>query len=97
MRSFCITPPFGKGGRGGFALPNPHASLEVGRGCPPYGHTMNIMVLGIGNLIMSDDGIGVRVVQLIAERYRLPGNVTVWLMAAPRASTFCRRSRAPTG
>jgi hydrogenase maturation protease len=38
---------------------------------------MNIMVLGIGNLVMSDDGIGVRVVQLIAERYRLPGNVTV--------------------
>lgn len=38
---------------------------------------MNIMALGIGNLVMSDDGIGVRVVQLIAERYRLPGNVTV--------------------
>ena len=38
---------------------------------------MNIMVLGIGNLVMSDDGIGVRVVQLIAERYRLPGNATV--------------------
>jgi hydrogenase maturation protease len=38
---------------------------------------MSILVLGIGNLIMSDDGIGVRVVQLLAERYRFPAGVTV--------------------
>ena len=38
---------------------------------------MPILVLGIGNLIMSDDGIGVRVVQLLAERYRFPAGVTV--------------------
>ncbi|HEY5512905.1 MAG TPA: HyaD/HybD family hydrogenase maturation endopeptidase [Geomonas sp.] len=38
---------------------------------------MKILVLGIGNLVMSDDGIGVRVVQLIAERYRFPRHVTV--------------------
>ncbi|HEX8960768.1 MAG TPA: HyaD/HybD family hydrogenase maturation endopeptidase [Geobacteraceae bacterium] len=38
---------------------------------------MSILVLGIGNLIMSDDGIGVRVVQLLAERYRIPTGVTV--------------------
>jgi hydrogenase maturation protease len=36
-----------------------------------------ILVLGIGNLIMSDDGIGVRVVQLLAERYRYPAGVTI--------------------
>ncbi len=38
---------------------------------------MSILVLGIGNLVMSDDGIGVRVVQLLAERYRVPAGVTV--------------------
>ena len=38
---------------------------------------MKILVLGIGNLVMTDDGIGVRVVQLIEERYRFPAEVTV--------------------
>jgi len=38
---------------------------------------MKILVLGIGNLVMTDDGVGVRVVQLIEERYRFPGHVTV--------------------
>ncbi len=38
---------------------------------------MSVLVLGIGNLIMSDDGIGVRVVQLLAERYRYPAGVTI--------------------
>lgn len=35
------------------------------------------LILGIGNLVMSDDGIGVRVVQELQKRYRFPGNVTV--------------------
>ncbi len=38
---------------------------------------MSILVLGIGNLIMTDDGIGVRVVQLLTERYRFPDGVTL--------------------
>ncbi|HBG04473.1 MAG: hydrogenase expression/formation protein [Geobacteraceae bacterium GWC2_58_44] len=38
---------------------------------------MSILVLGIGNLIMSDDGIGVKVVQLLAERFVFPPEVTV--------------------
>jgi hydrogenase maturation protease len=38
---------------------------------------MNILVLGIGNLLMTDDGIGVRVVQLLGERYRFPERVTI--------------------
>jgi len=41
------------------------------------GMRLSILVLGIGNLIMSDDGIGVRVVQLLAERYRFPAGVSV--------------------
>ncbi len=35
------------------------------------------LVLGIGNLVMSDDGIGVRVVQELQRRYCFPGNVKV--------------------
>lgn len=38
---------------------------------------MSVLVLGIGNLVMSDDGIGVRVVQLLTERYRFPAGVTI--------------------
>jgi hydrogenase maturation protease len=38
---------------------------------------MEILVLGIGNLVMSDDGIGVRAVQALAERCRFPETVTV--------------------
>ena len=36
---------------------------------------MSVLVLGIGNMIMTDDGIGVRVVQLLADRFRLPPGV----------------------
>ena len=38
---------------------------------------MSTLVLGIGNLVMSDDGIGVRVVQLLGERYRFPADVSI--------------------
>ncbi|TWJ32425.1 HyaD/HybD family hydrogenase maturation endopeptidase [Geobacter argillaceus] len=39
--------------------------------------TDSILVLGIGNLLMADDGVGVRVVQGLASRYRFPAGVTV--------------------
>ena len=38
---------------------------------------MSTLVLGIGNLIMTDDGAGVRVAQRLMEGYRFPGGVTV--------------------
>ncbi len=38
---------------------------------------MSVLVLGIGNLIMSDDGVGVRVVQRLAAEFRFPPSVTV--------------------
>ncbi len=38
---------------------------------------MSVLVLGIGNLIMSDDGVGVRVVQRLATEFRFPPAVTV--------------------
>jgi len=34
-------------------------------------------VLGIGNLIMTDDGVGVRVVQYLSEGYVFPSEVTI--------------------
>lgn len=35
------------------------------------------LILGIGNLVMTDDGIGVRVAQELARRYRFPDDVKV--------------------
>jgi len=35
----------------------------------------SIVVLGVGNTLMRDDGIGVRVVRTLAETYDLPGHV----------------------
>ncbi len=48
-----------------------------------------IVVLGIGNILLRDEGIGVRVVEELERRYRLPENVRcvdggtqgLWLMA----------------
>ena len=37
----------------------------------------SILVLGIGNLVMSDDGVGVRVVQRLQREYRFPDNVEI--------------------
>ncbi|KAB0669765.1 HyaD/HybD family hydrogenase maturation endopeptidase [Oryzomonas sagensis] len=36
-----------------------------------------ILVLGIGNLVMCDDGVGVRVVQELQKRYRFPPQVEI--------------------
>lgn len=38
---------------------------------------MSVLVLGIGNILMNDDGVGIRVVQQLAEEYRFPPEVTV--------------------
>ena len=38
---------------------------------------MSVLVLGIGNLIMADDGIGVKVVQRLQQDYRFPPEVTI--------------------
>ena len=37
----------------------------------------SILVLGIGNLVMTDDGVGVRVIQNLQDRYRFPECVTI--------------------
>lgn len=38
---------------------------------------MRTLVLGIGNLLLSDEGIGVRTVEALEERFSLPENVDV--------------------
>lgn len=38
---------------------------------------MRILVLGVGNILLSDEGIGVRVVEALEQRYRLPDGVEV--------------------
>lgn len=35
------------------------------------------LVLGVGNILLKDEGLGVRAVEYIIERYRLPAEVTV--------------------
>jgi hydrogenase maturation protease len=36
-----------------------------------------VLVLGIGNLVMSDDGVGVKVVQILQQEYLFPDSVEV--------------------
>lgn len=36
---------------------------------------MRIVVLGVGNILLTDEGVGVRVVEALAARYRLPPTV----------------------
>lgn len=38
---------------------------------------MNVLVLGVGNILLADEGIGVRVVEALVERYHLPDGVDV--------------------
>lgn len=39
--------------------------------------SISVLVLGIGNLVMSDDAVGVLVAQRIQERYTFPDNVEI--------------------
>ncbi len=36
-----------------------------------------ILVLGVGNILFSDEGVGIRVIEAIQERYAFPAHVTV--------------------
>jgi len=36
-----------------------------------------VLILGIGNILFSDEGVGIRVIERIREQYRFPDNVTV--------------------
>lgn len=38
---------------------------------------MRVVVLGLGNILLRDEGVGVRVIEALAERYILPPEVEV--------------------
>ena len=44
---------------------------------PDSGAAPSILVLGIGNTVMSDDGVGPKVVQLLQREYVFPANVEI--------------------
>ena len=56
---------------GGGAL----ADTAAGAGAPPS--SLNVLVLGAGNILLSDEAIGVRVVEALQQRHRLPEGVEV--------------------
>ena len=39
--------------------------------------TQNILILGMGNVLMQDEGVGVRAVEELESRYEIPEGVTV--------------------
>jgi len=39
--------------------------------------TKQITILGVGNLLLTDEGVGIRVVEALQERYEFPENVKV--------------------
>ena len=47
--------------------------LQPGAGCAEG--ASRIVVLGVGNLLMRDEGVGIHAVQRLRARLRLPGNV----------------------
>jgi hydrogenase maturation protease len=38
---------------------------------------MNVLVLGAGNILLSDEGIGVRVIEALEDRYEVPESVEI--------------------
>ncbi len=44
---------------------------------PSVASHKSVLVLGIGNLVMADDGVGVLVAQQLQQRYRFPDNVEI--------------------
>ena len=47
--------------------------------CAPIflGKSMRIVVLGIGNILLTDEGVGVRVIEKLEQAYRLPPEVEI--------------------
>lgn len=49
----------------------------MGHGVPDQGRTPQITVLGVGNILLSDEGVGVRVVEHLERDYCFPDHVVV--------------------
>lgn len=60
---------------------------------------MRILVLGVGNILLTDEAIGVRIVEALEQRYILPDYVeildggtaewSVWRHGKSRSSDYC--------
>lgn len=50
-------------------------SAENERGCSRTGQPLNVLVLGVGNVLLSDEGAGVRVVERLKASHRFPPQV----------------------
>ncbi len=61
---------------------------------------MRILVLGVGNILLTDEAIGVRIVEALEQRYILPdyveildggtaGMETAWRHGKSRSSDYC--------
>lgn len=48
---------------------------------------MRILVLGVGNILLTDEAIGVRIVEALEQRYTLPDSLRFW-MAVRREWNF---------
>ncbi|MHB9004393.1 MAG: HyaD/HybD family hydrogenase maturation endopeptidase [Coriobacteriia bacterium] len=51
--------------------------MEAGSGQKPENAAERILVLGIGNVLMKDEGVGCRIIEVILERYEFPDDVHV--------------------
>ena len=40
-------------------------------------NTEHVMIMGVGNILLSDEGFGIRVVEALQQRYDFPDNVSV--------------------
>lgn len=49
----------------------------------PAAERLSVLVLGIGNVLHTDDAVGIRVVEWLTERYAFPGNVRVLDLGTP--------------
>ncbi len=62
-------------------LPNPHPLGEVANLLPPAGGGREggggTVIIGMGNPLLSDDGVGIAVAHAVAERLKLSINLTV--------------------
>jgi hydrogenase maturation protease len=44
---------------------------------PSSGSQLKVLVMGVGSILMTDEGIGIRAVEELQRRYRFPGNVEI--------------------
>ena len=51
--------------------------MEPNKDRPGGQNQPHIMILGVGNTLFSDDGVGIRVVEKLEKEHQFPDNVSV--------------------